>query len=257
MPADPDLRWAALFHDVDKLATRSEDGSGKVMYWHHEELGGWIARGILARLMMPVQRLERIVFIVSHHGRVNAYERQWSDRAVARLDREMGAGLADLRRDGAARSPMSGPLLFPDRRVKTANGRVQLIDREPDPVDVPEPAPVEAGSGVLWLFSNSTEKSQASQWAGKGLGERTWVVVHPDAAPGLAAGDVVRVVSAYGEVEAELRLDAEQRSDVAIMPKGGHYDRAQSANALIEARPTDLGLGAAYLDCFVRLAPKR
>jgi hypothetical protein len=37
------------------------------------------------------------------------------------------------------------------------------------------------------------------------------------------------------------------------MPKGGHFDRGQSANALIEAVPTDLGLGAAYLDCGVRI----
>ncbi|MEC7726747.1 MAG: hypothetical protein VYD05_14595, partial [Planctomycetota bacterium] len=61
----------------------------------------------------------------------------------------------------------------------------------------------------------------------------------------------------FGEVEAELRFDDRQRVDVAIMPMGGQFDRGHSANVLIEARPTDLGLGAAYLDCFVRLAPKR
>ena len=95
------------------------------------------------------------------------------------------------------------------------------------------------------------EKSQASQWAGKGLAERTWVVVHPEAAGGLAEGDVVTVRSAKGALEAELRFDAEQRRDVAIMPKGGHFDRGHCANKLIEAQPTDLGLGAAYLDCRV------
>jgi len=168
-----------------------------------------------------------------------------------------GASLDSLRRDGAVRSPLAAPLLFPDRRVLTPNGRVQLIDDEPDAADVAAPASIDGGSEPLWLFSNSTEKSQGAQWAGQGLGERTWVVAHPDAVRGLADGDVVRVVSPHGEVEAELRLDARQRRDVAIMPKGGHFDRGHSANALIQARPTDLGLGAAYLDCFVRLAPKR
>ena len=39
------------------------------------------------------------------------------------------------------------------------------------------------------------------------------------------------------------------------MPKGGAFERGQSANALVDARTTDLGLGAAYLDCLVTLAP--
>ncbi|MEC8251910.1 MAG: molybdopterin-dependent oxidoreductase [Planctomycetota bacterium] len=185
-------------------------------------------------------------------GSIDALKRQ----ALAPVAAQ-GLSLEDLRRGGAVRSPASGSLLFPDRRVKTPNGKVQLIDQAPAEVALREPAPIAAGSAPLWLFSNSTEKSQASQWAGKGLGARTWVVVHPDAAPGLSAGCVVRVVSAFGEVEAELRFDDRQRVDVAIMPKGGQFDRGHSANVLIEARPTDLGLGAAYLDCFVRLAPKR
>jgi len=61
------------------------------------------------------------------------------------------------------------------------------------------------------------------------------------------------VESALGSVSAKLRLDPEQRRDVAIMPKGGHYDRGHAANALIAAKATDLGLGAAYLECRVRV----
>ena len=119
-----------------------------------------------------------------------------------------------------------------------------------------EPPPALPGaSGPLWLFSNSTEKSQASQWAGKGLGESPWIEVHPRAVPGLRAGSLVRVYSTLGSLEAELRFDPTQRTDIAIMPKGGHFDRGQSANALIAARATDLGLGAAYLDCLVRIVP--
>ena len=34
-----------------------------------------------------------------------------------------------------------------------------------------------------------------------------------------------------------------------------HFDKGQSANALIPARATDLGLGAAYLDVLVRIRP--
>lgn len=80
------------------------------------------------------------------------------------------------------------------------------------------------------------------------------MTVHPDRAPpGSSDGDLVVVESVHGSITARLRLDAAQRRDVAIVPKGGHFDRGQSANALIGAVPTDFGLGAAYLDCHVRL----
>jgi anaerobic selenocysteine-containing dehydrogenase len=167
-----------------------------------------------------------------------------------------GASLEALREHGAVRSPVADPLLFGGGRVSTANGRVQLLAEAPPEPDLLPPPPACAGaSAPLWLFSNSTRKSQASQWAGKGLGEHTWCAVHPDAVPGLRDGARVRVESATGAITAVLRLDPAQRRDVAIVPKGGHFDRGHSANALIPARATDLGLGAAYLDCLVRIVP--
>jgi anaerobic selenocysteine-containing dehydrogenase len=79
------------------------------------------------------------------------------------------------------------------------------------------------------------------------------VRVHPSAAGGRAAGALVTIESEHGRLTATLQLDAALRPDVAVMPKGGHFDRGHAANALIAARATDLGLGAAYLDCRVRL----
>ena len=177
-------------------------------------------------------------------------------RMALRVIAGQGAGLDSLRRHGAIRSPLAEKVLFANGRVLTSNGKVHLMHDEPEVVSVPGPAAVDGGSEPLWLFSNSTEKSQGSQWAGRGLGERSWVAVHPDALPGVENGAIVRVVSPVGEIEAELRHDPKQRRDVAIMPKGGQFDRGHSANALIAARPTDVGLGAAYLDCLVRIAPR-
>ena len=53
--------------------------------------------------------------------------------------------------------------------------------------------------------------------------------------------------------EVVLRLDPSQRRDVVIVPKGGHFDSGTCANALVPARATDAGEGAAYLDCRVRI----
>ncbi len=96
MAADVDLRWAALLHDVGKIVTRDQAPNGKVTFFRHEAMGAFLARGITARLSMPEARAKRIVFVVALHGRVNAYEPSWSDRAVRRLARETQEGLDDL-----------------------------------------------------------------------------------------------------------------------------------------------------------------
>ena len=168
----------------------------------------------------------------------------WKRRLLAPVAGK-GAALEDLRR-GPVRNPLAGALRFPDGKVLTPSGRVRLLTEAP-------PAPAPDPEHPLWLFSNSTLESQASQWVGEGLGDHTWVAVHPEVVPGAVAGQLVTVTSDLASLRAVLRLDPEQRRDVAIMPKGGHFDRGQSANALIRARATDLGLGAAYLDCRVRI----
>jgi anaerobic selenocysteine-containing dehydrogenase len=78
---------------------------------------------------------------------------------------------------------------------------------------------------------------------------------HPAAANGFADGALVRVESALGSIRVRLKHDASQRRDVMIVPKGGNFDRGNCANALIKARTTDAGEGAAYQDCRVRLVP--
>jgi len=242
-------------HVVLPVPTMLEDSDLLGAYGHH-----WIAESRPV-VEPPPGVLHEVQVFQELARRVNlpAYPQESLDQlkrhALAGITGQ-GAGLDFLRRHGAVRSPVADVLLFGSGRVLTPNGRVQLLAGAPPEPAVDAPPAEPRSSAPLWLFSNSTEKSQASVWAGKGLGDRTWVAVHPQAVPGLAEGAVVAVVSTAGSIEAELRLDPEQRRDVAIMPKGGHFDRGHSANTLVEARATDLGLGAAYLDCLVRIVPR-
>jgi poly(A) polymerase len=92
----PLVRWAALLHDVGKVATRVLLPDGRVTFHRHAELG--------ARMFVPIaQRLgfERgdrrwIRALILHHLRANAYEAEWTDAAVRRFDHEMGEILQDL-----------------------------------------------------------------------------------------------------------------------------------------------------------------
>lgn len=94
--ADADIRWAALMHDVGKVPTRALDERGRVSFLRHERVGALLMRGVGARLCIEPGRIERIAYIIEHHARVNAYRRDWSDRAVRRLARETGPHLGDL-----------------------------------------------------------------------------------------------------------------------------------------------------------------
>jgi anaerobic selenocysteine-containing dehydrogenase len=124
-----------------------------------------------------------------------------------------------------------------------------LPDREQEEADVNE------GEFPLWLLSNSTREAQSSQWIRLPEGPVP-AVVHPRTAGALADGAPARIVSALGTLDVEVRHDAAQRRDVVIVPKGGHVDRGQAANALIPARQSDHGEGAAYQDTRVRLEPR-
>ncbi len=177
--------------------------------------------------------------------KVRGTAREWKERLLARVA-PLGVTIDRLERE-SIRNPLVEEVLFKDRKFPTASGKVKLVHTLP-------PVPPEEPGFPLWLFSNSTEKSQNSQWAAPEP-ELLTASCHPAVANGFTDGDVVRLESAIGSIRVKLKHDPEQRRDVVIVPKGGNYDRGNCANALIRARLTDAGEGAAYQDCRVRLVP--
>jgi len=90
------IRWAALFHDIGKVWTRTVDEQGAVHFFRHEDFSALLFRGIAARLELEPRFSERIRFLIMNHSRVNMYTPDWTDSAVRRLTRELGDQLADL-----------------------------------------------------------------------------------------------------------------------------------------------------------------
>lgn len=196
-----------------------------------------------------VQRLAAVIDAKTNangdgiHHRIAGSARDWKRRLLSRIEPK-GVTVERLEKE-AVRNPLVGKVLYPDRRFPTDTGRVKLVH------DAPAAPPEEPGF-PLWLFSNSTEKAQSSQWA-LAAPEITTATCHPDAAKGFANGEVVFIESAIGKMRARLAFDPSQRTDVLVVPKGGHYDKGTCANVLIRARTTDMGEGAAYQDCRVRI----
>jgi len=168
----------------------------------------------------------------------------WKRRFIAPKLAPHGITLETLEA-GVVRNPLPRKVLFADRKFPTATGKVNLMTEEPaTSADSPE--------FPLFMMSLSTEKSQSSHWATPQEGP-AMVTVHPETAGGIADGALCRLESAIGSMTVRLRHDAQQRRDVAIIPKGGNHRDGLCANALLRARTTDLGEGGALYDERVRL----
>ncbi len=94
-----ELRWAALFHDIGKIKTRSITPDGKVHFLGHAEVGTRMFDKLDRRLGLfaPEPPLKDTVrFLILHHLRANQYSPDWTDSAVRRFARELGTHLEDL-----------------------------------------------------------------------------------------------------------------------------------------------------------------
>ncbi len=94
-----EVRWASLFHDIGKIKTRTFTPDGKVQFLGHAEVGTRMFDKLDRRLPIfsPDPALKDTVrFLVLHHLRANQYDPSWTDSAVRRFAREIGAHLDDL-----------------------------------------------------------------------------------------------------------------------------------------------------------------
>lgn len=94
-----EVRWASLFHDIGKVKTRSISPDGKVHFLGHAEVGTRMFDKLDRRLGLftPEAALKDTVrFLVLHHLRANQYDPEWTDSAVRRFARELGAHMDDL-----------------------------------------------------------------------------------------------------------------------------------------------------------------
>lgn len=83
----PDLRLAALFHDIAKPRVRKKIG-GKWRFFGHEEAGADLTAEIMERLRFSRHMTRRVVNLVKNH--MIDYDSRWSDAAVRRLIRRVG-----------------------------------------------------------------------------------------------------------------------------------------------------------------------
>ncbi len=92
----PDVRWAALLHDIGKVPTRTFTPDGGVHFHRHSEVGARMFEDVARRFAFERPTKQKVKFLILHHLRPNQYDGTWTDSAVRRFDRELEAHLSDL-----------------------------------------------------------------------------------------------------------------------------------------------------------------
>lgn len=89
IPAQRELRWAALLHDVAKgmPGVRTLNRRGEISDPGHDKKGAEITANILFRLKIPPQTVQRVTWLVSYHMRFP----QGTDKAIKRWLKKIAA----------------------------------------------------------------------------------------------------------------------------------------------------------------------
>ncbi len=88
-PATPEMRWAALLHDVGKAPCRTVEPDGRIRFFRHAKVGAEMTAAICERLRFSKAMTRAVVHLVAEHMRLGdlAIDNPKAvDRAVRRLD---------------------------------------------------------------------------------------------------------------------------------------------------------------------------
>ncbi len=85
------VSWVLLLHDIGKPAARKIDEQGRVLFWHHDEIGREMAAAVAARLKMSNRFTAFLGTLIKQHLRLGFLTREQplTRRALARFRRDV------------------------------------------------------------------------------------------------------------------------------------------------------------------------
>jgi poly(A) polymerase len=85
------VSWAVLLHDIGKPESRKVDDQGRVLFWHHDEIGREMAVEISARFKMSNRFTAYLQTLIRQHLRLGflVREQPLTRRALARYRRDV------------------------------------------------------------------------------------------------------------------------------------------------------------------------
>lgn len=186
--------------------------------------------------------------------------REWIEYSLKPLAPD-GITLASLEANGPVRDPLAPVVPWSDGKFATGSGKLELYSssarlRGEDPLPgYVSPHESSCSEFPFTLISSQPRwriHSQFDQFnkyvedAG-----RPWLRIHPSPAEArkICDGDMVRVMSRWGEALFSAKLDSRLRPDVIVAYNGRPIKRGGGVNFLTGEYVSDIGLQAAFYDC--------
>lgn len=85
--------WAALFHDIGKLETKTIDNLGNVHFIGHAEKGAEVCEEILRKLKLPKHKIDLIKTLVARHMDFKSYApdlHDLKDKKIRKIQHQLG-----------------------------------------------------------------------------------------------------------------------------------------------------------------------
>jgi len=80
------LYYAALWHDIGKLYTRSTDENGQSHYYSHAQYGAYVVASHLDLLpQMSIEEIQKVLFYINWHMQAHEWEKQGDSKKYIKL----------------------------------------------------------------------------------------------------------------------------------------------------------------------------
>ena len=89
----PEVRLAALFHDIGKPASAKRDDNGDWTFYRHEKVSSALTRELMGQFRYPNAVIDKVCLLIDCH--MFNYTDNWSDAAVRRFIIKVGEGNLD------------------------------------------------------------------------------------------------------------------------------------------------------------------
>jgi tRNA nucleotidyltransferase/poly(A) polymerase len=144
------LYYSALFHDIGKADTYSQDEQGRVHFYHHEAFSCLAAERIMERLRFSNTMKQRILRLIQSHMRIHNLSWETRETALKRLVNQIGDETPLLVIHTLADKEASRGILSVQKDEVEESHSLKLLDLF-DQKGIVHPSPLITGHDVMAL----------------------------------------------------------------------------------------------------------